>query len=154
MSCCTDHKPATAELPDSPSKRGRKNGTKGSQRKKPSTVRTQQFRHLTDDKLFLQELTKSIAPKTFRERYVAGRSSRNKKFNVRWLKNKHIPLSHETIFSYLSFVETLFSAKYQFPMLVTMLSLRLDIIDPTDITDCLWILQGSLVPASVLFSYH
>lgn len=148
MSCCTDHKPAKAKQTDSPSTKGQKYGTKGSQWKKPSIVRTQQFKHLTDDKSSIQELTKSIAPKTYRERYVAGRSFRNKKFHVRWLKNEHIPLSHEKIFSYVSFVKIFFSAKYQFPMFVTMLSLRLDIIDPTDIIDCLWILKGSLVPAS------
>jgi hypothetical protein len=137
-----DYQPANFEIADTPTKEGKK---KVSQWKKPCVVRRQIFKHLTDVRSFVQQLKEKMAPKYFRETYVAGRSFHKKNFSTWWLQQKYIPLSHEKMFSFVTFVETFFSTKYQFPMLVTMLSMRLDEIDPTDVIDCMEIFKGRLM---------
>lgn len=93
----------------------------------------------------MQELHKSMAPNHYRETYVAGRSFHNKKFSVWWLRQKYTPLSHEKMLRFVTFVETLFATKYQFPMLVTMLSMLLDQIDPADIIDWMPLVKGESI---------
>jgi hypothetical protein len=114
--------------------------------KKPFAIRRQIFKHLTDTKAFVQQLNEIVAPKHFRETYVAGPSFHKKNFGAWWLQQKYIPLSHEKMLSFITFVETFFANKYQFPMLVTLLCMRLDEIDPTDVIDCMDMLKGQLMP--------
>jgi len=83
-----------------------------------------------------------MAPKFYRESYVAGRSFYKKNFKVWWLQQGYIPLSHDRLFAFVDLVEKFFDTKYQFPMLVTMLSMLLDEIDPTDVIDWMPSLKG------------
>lgn len=140
-----DCQPANSEIADSPTKK-RKNV---SQWKKPCVIRRQIFKHLTDARSFVQQLNENMATKYFQQTYVAGRSFHKKNFSPWWLQQKHIPLSHEKMLSFVTFAETFFPPKYQFPMLVTMLSMRLDEIDPTDIIDSMEILKGRLMSKSL-----
>ncbi|KEF52597.1 uncharacterized protein A1O9_11440 [Exophiala aquamarina CBS 119918] len=109
--------------------------------RKPCVIRSMIFKHLTDAKAFVQELHQRMAPNYYRETYVAGRSFYNKKFSRWWLQQRYTPLSKPKMLSFVKFVETFFITKYQFPMLVTMLSMRLDEIDPTDVIESMFTLR-------------
>lgn len=136
MTCCDEFCPTNVTEAVSKSKK--------SQWKLPNVIRTQIFKHLTDSKALVRKINEDMAPKTFQEKYVAGRSFYKKNFRVWWLKNKYIPISCRTLIHFVTFVETFFATKYQFPMLIILFSLRLDVIEFTDIIDCMRYLQGQL----------
>ncbi|KAK5064514.1 hypothetical protein LTR84_000347 [Exophiala bonariae] len=130
-------KPDCDLLSSSPAKHPKRKPKQLSKWKKPYVIRNQIFKHLTDVRAFVRKINEEMAPKTFREKHVAGCSFYKKKLSVWWLQNSYIPLSHQQRDAFVTFVEALFSAKYQFPMLITLFSLRLDDIEHVDIIDCM-----------------
>jgi hypothetical protein len=115
--------------------------------RKPHDLRGMIFRHLYDDKDHELEVIKDQAPHLYRKRFVAGRSFKDKKFHVWFLKNNYVPLSYNVMRSYVEFVEKFFVTEFQFPMLINMLSMRLDVIHINDVLEAIEVLTGKHVPS-------
>ena len=88
------------------------------------------------------EVRKSQGERTWRMEHTAGRLFRGKKLNNKLEENKRMPISDFIMDHYLNLVEQNFPPKFQFPMLIALLSARLDHFEYDSIVEALGKLSG------------